>query len=103
MCAKTYISTSIVHYKKAETGVSNKLNAYYFGNRSVFRGALIIIRGPRFSSFNHSSGRTAASKNKLYLPTEEKLRAEIEAQKTIFHPPQEEKQGLPEVCKYLFQ
>ena len=40
MCAKTYISTSIVHYKKAETGVSNKLNAYYFGNRSVFRGAL---------------------------------------------------------------
>ena len=31
------------HYKKAETGVSNKLNAYYFGNRSVFRGALNTV------------------------------------------------------------
>lgn len=40
----------------------------------------------------HGNEQLFASKYKLYLPTEEELRAEIEAQKTMFYLQQQEKQ-----------
>jgi len=43
----------------------------------------------------HGNEQLFASKYKLYLPTEEELRAEIEAQKTMFYLQQEEKKGNP--------
>lgn len=39
----------------------------------------------------HSNEQLFASKYKLYLPTEEELRAEIEAQKAMFYLQQKEK------------
>ena len=39
----------------------------------------------------HGNEQLFASKYKLYLPTEEELRAEIETQKAIFYLQQEEK------------
>ena len=39
----------------------------------------------------HGNEQLFASKYKLYLPTEEELRAEIETQKAIFYHQQEEK------------
>ena len=46
-------------------------------------------------SVMHGSEQLFASKYKLYLPTEEELRAEIEAQKAIFYLQQEENQSAP--------
>ena len=42
----------------------------------------------------HGNEQLFASKYKLYLPTEEELRAEIEAQKTIFYLQQAEDKKL---------
>ena len=47
-------------------------------------------------SVMHGSEQLFASKYKLYLPTEEELRAEIETQKAIFYLQQKEQQELPE-------
>jgi len=44
----------------------------------------------------HGNEQLFASKYKLYLPTEEELRAEIEAQKTMFYLQQEEKKESDE-------
>ena len=41
----------------------------------------------------HGNEQLFASKYKLFLPTEEELRAEIESQKAIFELQQKEKQG----------
>ena len=41
-------------------------------------------------SVMHGSEQLFASKYKLYLPTEEELRAEIEAQKAVFYLQQKE-------------
>lgn len=46
----------------------------------------------RYSVLNGNE-QLFASKYKLYLPTEEELRAEIEAQKAIFYLQQEEKKN----------
>ena len=48
-------------------------------------------------SVMHGSEQLFASKYKLYLPTEEELRAEIEAQKAIFYLQQRENQETPEL------
>ena len=47
----------------------------------------------RFSVL-HGNEQLFATKYKLYLPTEEELRAEIETQKTMFYLQQEEKNGM---------
>lgn len=48
-------------------------------------------------SILHGNEQLFASKYKLYLPTEEELRAEIEAQKTMFYLQQQESQNQKEV------
>lgn len=45
-------------------------------------------------SVMHCNEQLFVSKYKLYLPTEEELRAEIEAQKTMFYLQQQEKRGI---------
>ena len=79
MCAKTYISTSIVHYKKAETGVSNKLNAYYFGNRSVFRGALNCHRtdAEAYSKLKEMLAKQYSEDRGAYTASKSELISEI--------------------------
>ena len=41
----------------------------------------------------HGSEQLFASKYKLYLPTEEELKAEIESQKALFYLQQQEKEA----------
>lgn len=48
-------------------------------------------------SILHGNEQLFASKYKLYLPTEEELRAELEAQKTMFYLQQQESQNQKEV------
>jgi len=45
-------------------------------------------------SVMHGNEQLFASKYKLYLPTEEELKAEIEAQKALFYLQQQEKKGF---------
>lgn len=45
-------------------------------------------------SVMHRNEQLFASKYKLYLPTEEKLRAEIETQKAMFYLQQQEKENM---------
>jgi len=47
----------------------------------------------RYSVMNGNE-QLFASKYKLYLPTEEELRAEIETQKALFYLQQQEKKGF---------
>lgn len=45
----------------------------------------------------HGNEQLFASKYKLYLPTEEELRAEIETQKAMFYLQQNERRGTDDV------
>ena len=68
---------------------------YKYANEIIQVGAVLLNEDyDRIASINqyvHGNEQLFASKYKLYLPTDEELRAEIETQKTMFYLQQQDR------------